>query len=148
MRANKTGELTLIFKTNNSNMKCRICGTEEIPSDYSNQKEMEEHEMCFSCNFWRDMLEKDAKRPPHTWCVIDGTHYVIEPDEPNAAFQGFGGDEFNIRFNDGTVVKTHNLWCQGEPGEHWRDKFPDNATFEWQWKEINGNKYLIPKYDI
>ena len=126
-------------------MKCKICGREEIPSDYTNEKEMEDHQMCFHCNFWREMFEKDKKRLPHTWCMIDGTHYVIEPDEPNAAFQGFGGDEFHIYFKDGYEVITHNLWCQGEPNEYWRPQFPDNADFDWQWKKIGKNNYLIPK---
>ncbi|MCR5158198.1 MAG: hypothetical protein K6D37_03635 [Prevotella sp.] len=90
-------------------MKCKICGKEEDVSHWSNQSEMEKHQMCFSCNFWRDMLEQDAKCDPHTVCMIDGTHYVIEPDEPNAAFQGFGGAEFQIEFNDGHKVITHHL---------------------------------------
>lgn len=102
------------FKTTN-NMKCLICGKEEDPSHWINENEMREHQMCFNCNFWRNMLEKDSKRAPHTCCMINGTHYVIEPDEPNAAFQGFGGAEFQIEFFDGTRVVTHNLWCQGEP---------------------------------
>lgn len=78
-------------------MKCKICGTEQDPSHWTNENEMREHQMCFSCNFWRTMLEKDTKRPSHTWCMIDGTHYVIEPDDPKSHFQGFGGAKFHIR---------------------------------------------------
>lgn len=126
-------------------IKCKICGKEEEPSHWINEKDMLEHQMCFNCNFWRDMLEKDSKRPPYTVCMIDGTHYVIEPDEPNAAFQGFGGTEFQIEFHDGTRVITHNLWCQGEPKGYWKEKFPNNARFEnnLKWKNINGINYLI-----
>lgn len=127
--------------------KCKICGAEVDSDRYveDTRKELEEHQMCFYCNFWRDMLEKDAKRPPHTWCMINGTHYVIEPDEPGSYFQGFGGREFTIEFNDGFVVTTHNLWCQSEPGEHWKDKFPDNAKFvdNKKWQKIGNCKYLL-----
>lgn len=127
--------------------KCKICGAEVDSDRYveDTRKELEEHQMCFYCNFWRDMLEKDAKRPPHTWCVIDGTHYTIEPDEPGSYFQGFGGREFTIEFNDGTTVTTHNLWCQNEPGEHWKDKFPDNAKFvdNKKWQKIGNCSYLF-----
>lgn len=126
-------------------MKCKICGKED-PSRWINENDMLEHQMCFNCNFWRNMLEEDSKRPPHTVCMIDGTHYIIEPDEPNAAFQGFGGAEFQIEFHDGTRVVTHNLWCQGEPKEwYWKEKFPNNARFEnnLKWKNINGINYLI-----
>lgn len=127
--------------------ECKICKEQfdstQFVSDWAQQ--MEEHCMCHSCNFWRDMLEKDSLRPEHTWCVIDGTHYVIEPDEPNAAFQGFGGAEFQIEFNDGHKVVTHNLWCQGEPKGYWREKFPDNARFErnLKWRKIGECSYLI-----
>ena len=125
-------------------MKCKICGKEEDPSHWTNQSEMEKHQMCFSCNFWRNMLEKDAKRKSHTVCMIDGTHYVIEPDDPNAAFQGFGGAEFQIEFNDGHKVITHNLWCQGEPEGAWKEKFPNNARFvkNLKWVKIGEVKHL------
>ena len=135
----------IILKEPQGTQKCCICGKEEDPSHWINESEMREHKMCFSCNFWREMLEKDSKRSPHTWCMIDGTHYVIEPDEPNSAFQGFGGAKFQIEFNDGHRVVTHNLWCQGEPENYWREKFPDNARFEnnLKWTDINGTQYLI-----
>lgn len=126
-------------------MKCIICG-EEIPLNrYTNDQELREHQMCFDCNFWRDMLERDAERPPYTCCVIDGTHYVIEPDEPNSFFKGFGGAEFHIYFDDGYEVVTHNLWCQGEPEGYWKEKFPNNAKFDWEWKKIGTGEYLVPK---
>lgn len=127
-------------------MKCKICGKEETPSNYINQKDMEENQLCFTCNFWKEMLEKDAKRDPHTWCMIDGTHYVIEPeDDPETYFRGFGGARFQIEFNDGTKVVTTNLWCQGEPKDYWREKFPDNARFEnnLKWKKIGECEHLI-----
>lgn len=135
----------IVLKESQGKHICKICGKEEDPSNWINESEMREHKMCFNCNFWRDMLEKDSKRSSHTWCMIDGTHYVIEPDEPNSVFQGFGGAEFHIHFKDGYKVVTHNLWCQGEPNEHWRPKFPDNADFDWQWKKIGECNYLIPK---
>ena len=138
----------IVLKEPQGKHMCSICGKEEDPSHWINEDEMREHRMCFTCNFWREMLEKDSKRAPHTYCMIDGTHYVIEPDEPNAAFQGFGGAEFQIEFFDGTKVVTHNLWCQGEP-EHpyWKEKFPDNARFErnFKWINIHGIKHLVEK---
>lgn len=97
------------------------------------------------------MLEKDSKRPPYTWCIINGTHYVIEPeDDPETYFRGFGGAKFQIEFNDGYRVVTTNLWCQGEPSEEWRDKFPDNARFErnFKWKKIGNCSYLVEEKEI
>ena len=123
---------------------CKICG-KEVDSNHS-YKNLEEHQMCFYCNFWRELLAEDAERPPHTWCVSDGTHNVINPDEPGNYFQGFGGAEFNIEFNDGTRIITHNLWCQGKPEEdYWKEKFPDNAKFvdNKKWRKIGECSYLL-----
>ena len=130
-------------------MKCPTCGRELGTKSHfsSDERSMKEHGECFECSFWREILEEDKKRLPYTQCVIDGTHYVIEPDEPDAAFQGFGGAEFQIEFFDGTRVVTHNLWCQGEPDEHWKQLFPDNAHFERNFKRVDvyGTKHLIEK---
>ncbi len=126
-------------------MVCKVCGQEEKPSHWINEDEMVSHQMCFCCNFWRDMLERDSKRPPYTYCVIDGTHYVIAPEDDPDPFRGFGGARFQIEFNDGHRVVTTNLWCQGEPNKYWKDKFPDNARFEnnLKWVDINGTQHLV-----
>ena len=111
-------------------IKCRICGNEETPSKWTNCEEMIEHQMCFECNFWREKLDKDFKREPHTWAVIKGTHYYLEP-KIDGAFKGFGGTRFRIRFKDGFETICENLWCQGNvPEGYWRKKFPDNAEFK------------------
>lgn len=128
-------------------MNCKICGKEVDAEHYiSDVKEaMLEHQMCFGCNFWRERLVEDAELPPHRWCMIDGTHYVIGYEDSNDYFRGFGGREFYIKFNDGTIITTTNLWCQGEPPLEWKEKFPDNAVFinGEQWKQIGTNQYLI-----
>lgn len=111
-------------------MKCKICNHEETPGDFINRRVLEQHQMCFHCNFWREMSEKDSQRPSHTVVMIDGTHYVIAPeDDPETYFRGFAGRKFHIKFNDGTEIITTNLWCQGKPSLEWIDKFPDNAKF-------------------
>ena len=128
-------------------MNCKICNEEMHADRYVKDVKaaMLKHQMCHTCNFWREMLERDAERPSHTWCVINGVHYVIEPDDPKSYFQGFGGREFQIEFNDSHRVVTHNLWCQGEPEGYWKDKFPDNARFEnnEKWVKIDNTEYLI-----
>lgn len=128
-------------------MKCKICGAEENPSNFVKDRKdsLIKHQMCFSCNFWRERLEEDSNLPPHTACMIDGTHYIIGNENSKSAFRGFGGSQFQIEFNDGTKVVTTNLWCQGEPKGYWKDKFPNNARFEndLKWKKINEIEYLI-----
>lgn len=128
-------------------MKCRICG-EEFNSSYyykDTEKAMNEHQMCFGCNFWREKVEQDAQQPPHKVAIINGVHYYIDDENIVGEFRGFGGDKFVIHFNDGTEVTTTNLWCQGDIPPQWRDKFPDNAKFDWEWRKIGNTSYLIPK---
>lgn len=59
---------------------------------------------------------------------VDGQHYTIHPDK-NAGFIGYGGQGFTILFDDGEVVRTNNMWSQGEIPELWRTRLPDNASF-------------------
>ena len=118
-------------------MKCKICG-EEFDSSYyykDTEKAMNEHQMCFGCNFWREKIEQDAQQPPHKVAIIDGVHYYIDDENVVSKFRGFDGNKFEIHFNDGTKVTTTNLWCQGDIPPEWRQHFPDNAKFNWKWKK-------------
>lgn len=94
--------------------------------------------------FWERLLENDLKRSQQV-AIIDGHHYVIEPEDDKSGSRGFGGDKFVIHFNDGREVVTTNLWCQGEIPENYKDKFPNNANFDWKWKWIGDSSYLVPK---
>lgn len=58
--------------------------------------------------FWNNVLDENA-------VVIAGNCYHIEPDDkPQCGFLGYNGTEFKIKFRDGRVVVTHNLWHNGE----------------------------------
>lgn len=128
-------------------MKCKICGKEEDPSrfGFGVKDELEKECHCFECHFWASRLEEDKNLPPHTVCMIDGGHYIIEDENDKSHFRGFGGDKFVIKFNDGTEVTTTNLWYQGKPQGYWKEKFPNNANFDWKWKNIGGTNYLVKK---
>lgn len=80
--------------------------------------------------FWQEKLDFD-KENPHKGCVIDNHHYIIDDEDSKATyFRGFGGAKFRIKFNDGQIITTTNLWHQGEIPENWRDKFsPYQAIF-------------------
>lgn len=79
--------------------------------------------LCYECYFWTDLF----KHSPNN-VVIDGKCYHIDPNE-KAKHKGFGGRKFKIRFLDGTLVETTNLWLNGEIPEHFRERFPNNAEF-------------------
>lgn len=126
-------------------MRCTVCGKEFDPSYNYSEKVMVEHQMCFTCNFWRKMLEQDKQSAPHEVVIVDGVHYIVGDENSTSHFRGFGGRKFDIQFNDGTLVTTTNLWCQGDISPEWRDKFPDNAKFvdNAKWTNIRGTQYLL-----
>lgn len=129
-------------------VKCKICGMVEDITYLSEEKKekAKKEQVCYSCKYWKELLEEDTKRSPHTVAIIDGAHYVIEPENDSSEFRGFGGDKFEIRFHDGAVITTTNLWYQSKIPAAWKEKFPDNATFDWEWKETGcGNQFLVPK---
>ena len=125
-------------------MKCKICGKEENISMFypDTQKKLRKNGLCFSCQLWQERLP--LVNNPEV-AIIDGTFYTIGDENDSSQFRGFGGDKFVIHFKDGREVTTTNLWCGGDISEHWKPKFPNNADFDWQWKKIGNNKYLIPK---
>ena len=117
-------------------MKCPTCGKE------SNEYSVKKHKECFECSLWRNRLPLVGK--PNI-AIIDGTFYTIGDENSKDPFRGFGGDKFVIKFKDGRIVTTTNLWCGGNISDAWKDKFPNNADFDWQWKKIGNTNYLVPK---
>jgi len=122
--------------------RCKYCGS-EIERHYNVMAEGE----CFECWHWR--INYEADQQGRNFAIIDGHHYVIEPDKPNcnhqSCFCGFGGHRFAIEFLDGRIIETRNLWYQGEISPYWRQFMPDNARFlpTMKWAEDNqGNKHL------
>ena len=113
---------------------CKICGQYEANTDWieSCKTELEEHQMCFTCNHWRKQHEADLnERGEHNWAVVDGHHYVLAPHK-DKGFKGFDGRLVTVRFKDGTVRQCDNLWHQGEiHNPYWKKLMPDNAKIDW-----------------
>lgn len=109
---------------------CKKCGEESthhlhlLDDPKEEGRIMRELGYCWNCAFWQPKVE--AKNDPLV-VRVDGTHFWIH--EGDTAFKGFGGHDFTIQFNDGRVVETSNLWCQGDIPEHFRNDLPDNAVF-------------------
>ena len=125
-------------------MKCPTCGKELGANSLysSDERSMKEKGECFECSLWRDRLPLVGNS---NVAIIDGTFYTIDDEDSKSPFRGFGGDKFVINFKDGRQVITTNLWCGGDISDAWKDKFPNNADFDWQWKKIGECNYLVPK---
>ena len=107
---------------------CKECGG-IVSTCYQEElrAQLRHRNICFYCYFWLEKL--DVKDYPTT-VRVSGTHYMISPDNSSTlGFKGFGGAEFRIKFNDGRYIVSHNLWCQGDIPERFKDRLPDNAVF-------------------
>jgi hypothetical protein len=89
---------------------------------------------CSTCRFWLA-----SARQPIAGTVIedwdDGSrhHYYVNPAEPIVYTDlperlGCGGAPWRIRFFDGRVVETNDLYTQGEIPARFRHMFPPNAS--------------------
>lgn len=59
--------------------------------------------------------------------VINGIAYFIGNENSKSSFRGYDGQPFYITFDDGTMIRTTNLWHNGTVPETYKDRLPDNA---------------------
>ncbi len=113
---------------------CCICGKEEDPNEWGKDcsEKLVKHQMCFTCNHWREQHELDLnERDEHNYAIVDGHHYVLAPHK-DKGFKGFDSRMVTMRFKDGTVKQCDNLWHQGEiHNPYWRKLMLDNAEIDW-----------------
>ena len=94
---------------------------------------MNEHGICFSCNYWRERVE-ELQRPdrPKKMLIIDHHIYMDagRRADDDKSLLGFGGREFKYRrFDTGEEIITNNLWSGSRmPAKYW-EQVPDNAEF-------------------
>lgn len=82
---------------------------------------MKKHVMCFSCNYWRELVGNKES------IIVEGVHYM-DGGPTSSKFKGFGGSKFTY-VKGGVKTVTDNMWYQGEIPKHWRSEFPDNAVW-------------------
>lgn len=114
---------------------CVECGAEINTRDvwWRFAEDMVKDHVCGKCSHWIDQLRL---RDKYT-VIVDYNgqrhHYRVKKESgksPAPAFcRGHGGQRFKIRFLDGRILETTNLWHQGEVPERFLDRFPVNAEF-------------------
>lgn len=105
-------------------MVCEICGKNFENEVYCGRFKRCCSSECFDKKFWND-IEKE--KDEHIF--IDGVCYSIA-NEPVLGNFGFGGRKFKIKMlDDGRVIETNNLWCQGDVPEEYRLILPNTAEF-------------------
>jgi hypothetical protein len=112
------------------NLTCSECGNVETGSFFDTvEKTLTDHQLCFGCNHWREMVEIGAGSRGHQVVRVKHVHYMMGEEAGPKRWRGFGGDYFRIRFHDGREVESTNMWCQGHIPAHYHDRLPDNAEF-------------------
>lgn len=105
-------------------MNCEICGKTIQSSKYLESVICSSE--CFSAKYWLDRVKR-INNP--TQVVIDNTVYQIGREDISKESKGFGGAVHFIKFNDGRLIKTTNLWHNGKLPEAFRSMLPNNAVF-------------------
>ncbi|MDC2372779.1 hypothetical protein [Bacteroides ovatus] len=110
---------------------CELCNTLENLDECNPPGEilriMSKRNVCSNCAFWMDKIA----HPDIGNEVIGSHYYIVYPfvKRPNNVIKGSEGKEFYIRRFDGTLIKSNNIWHQGEIPEHFRKQLPDTANF-------------------
>ena len=116
-----------ILSVNKVTINCIMCGN----TITRNEKSMYEYtpryskDLCHTCNIWKETVDSD--KLSKNVVIINGEHYLIDNSE--SQIKGFSGRPFKIRFNNGKIVTTNNLWHQGRIPIAWQKYLPDNAQF-------------------
>lgn len=118
----------------NKILRCSVCGKEITESEYNdNIPVMCDNIDCFRKYFWTNKIklfnsgDKDYKSKV---VIVNNVHYYAENySKDKCLFMGHGGRLFTIKFNDGRIIKTNNLWCQGDIPKEYQKDLPNNAEF-------------------
>lgn len=143
------GRYQWIYRIEVKDAHCKVCGVNfkswwQSSPDHKRRKEVG---ICSTCDFWVEKLS--VKDQPNV-ARINGKHYilgneleaVLDPSEsftelfkrlesthPRKQGMGMSGALWAIRFSDGRVVFTNDLWHQGDIPEEFQVMLPNNAEF-------------------
>lgn len=117
-------------------VECRVCGNfDTLNWVESTRKLLKEHQVCFSCAFWRGRtIAMYRSRNRHKLAAVMsdqkriGIYFVDKPKYTNTRWNGFGGAKFRIRFfDDDTIVESNNVWFNGYVPPIWQPCLQPNA---------------------
>lgn len=103
--------------------KCKVC-KDFFKDNTVHSNRLKSVGICYSCDFW---IEKWNMRNDDNVVRIDNQHYIISSNQDRS--KGMSGSGFVIKFDDGRILTTYNLWHQGQIPERFRSILPNNAKF-------------------
>lgn len=116
---------------------CIICG-KEIRGPRCCTPEGDTHEgSCFYKNYWNRMIgyRDEGDRTEHGSIAVrsGGVHSLIMFENDDDSGRGCAGREFIFLFSNGAfsgkVIKTTNMWIQGDIPEDYQEQLTTNAQF-------------------
>lgn len=103
---------------------CQCCGKSYTKNLMS---EVYHGSNCFGCSFWLRKTEY-PDYVANRRAIINGEHYMVYA-ETDGLIKGSGGRRVIVKFFDGRIIHSNNIWCQGTIPERFREMLPDNAIF-------------------
>ena len=125
--------------------KCPSCGGVIA----ANRNYSWSEDICFHCQFWQEKVDNPIKNRVIVK-LEDGSihHYVMGNEYSKDYFRGFGGSAFYIKFKeDNKIVKSTNMWYQGEIPKRFYKSFEINAEFISRDEFIKGANSETDKAD-
>jgi hypothetical protein len=105
--------------------RCKECKSKEDETKWTDGKDLLLKKLCFDCNYWMERVERVGGL---TQVIVDGSVYQIGREDA-VGMRGFDGDKFIIKFKDGRLVHSTNLWFNGRVPKKYKDRLIDNADF-------------------
>lgn len=115
---------------NTNVIRCSVCESLYDTKTTMRGERLKELGLCFECNFWKEKYQNHIEDPKHQ-IICEGRAYFIQKED--TLLKGFGGSKFVIKFDDGSIVETTNLWHNGEVPKRFRPMLPDNCKFVSSW---------------
>jgi hypothetical protein len=105
---------------------CKLCGQEDNCKWLEPvRSRMISKQHCFYCNHWDEIAERFEAG--EQFVFVEGKSYMDGGNK--SSLKGFGGRKFIIKFFNGTILESTNLWTQGIIPERFRTRLKDNAEF-------------------
>jgi len=113
---------------------CKECGEREQNHFFKSVAAyLTREQLCHSCSHWYEKIRWKANESEsyhNIAAVVEGTHYTIHNKVNNPGSHcGHGGSLFRVRWFDGRVKESNDVWCQGSIPDRFRERLPDTAEF-------------------
>lgn len=108
---------------------------------------MREKSCCFSCAVWFRRIKETPSTiaDGNVSVIVNHEAYIVHPFMEGGlkGFVGHSGFIFRFQMNDGTVIRSNNVWTQGNVPEIFWEDIPNNARriTEEEYNQLTKSNY-------